>query len=832
MAMKTAESDKQKQLRKSHEDAKIAAQDSLAQTTVAPPATASEDGLKLLVQARLSVSSPSDSFEHEAESMADEFVKSIHGRTVAAPTTSVGSVARSVPDSGLVEGSGGLATTDDTASAIMSARAGGQALSGDVRSRFEGFFGADLGGVKIHNDGTSDNLCRSINAEAFTTGNDVFFSSRSFKPGSSSGDHLLAHELTHVVQQGNAPTLSRRAMPDIQRSWWNPFADKKTQKVADAGEIVGLGKGGTGIHGAVEGKSVDADGKHVPPDMQPQAVKDSAITGGALGLVTSVSALFTTIVRLVTEWDNETTGSARDQLIASVKSALSICQNSTSIAVTAGAAVASGAIPGIGLAYSTIDLGKQIIAVHETNKAAAITEGQIDQLKKAEATSPSLENKKLLVSLTNLAASARSEYIRSIFRLTSDLISMGGQITLLATAPTGAGAVVGAALIAAGAIGHGLVALQSKISQWSSASALAASRDELNRAQLELDMHKAAMGGEPTEEQMRKSEELGKRVDDLAVENLGIDAYAAAAQLIKYSAGLVKPDGELDAEATSLVSQFNISASWLQNYVKGGSTPEMLDKGAKLICEFVGKSPDAKGLVDDLKGAASFVASKIQWLASGGYWVLKFASKIVLSVAITPVALLVGLFGKLTGNPELGYQFIEEYDRTVTKAGNDIEGAVKKKFKDEQHPYFESKRDIEQRTATEVQMPLSDYFISKKDRGTDAKPGTVTDLLKAPYKKLFAMANAARIDGSKPFAGSAEQMSYVDNMVTTIIQSHVARLFPTRISKDSIKVVMGKVDFKYIGREKAQTKGWFAGLRGREDASKHPHPETTIDDLL
>ena len=176
MAMKTAESEQQKQLRKSHEAAKIAAQDAPAQTTVAPPATASEDGLKLLVQARLSVSSPNDPFEHEAESMADEFVKSMHGRTVSAPTSSAGSVARSVPDSGLVEGGGGgLATTDDTASAIMSARSGGQSLSGDVRARFEGFFGADLGGVKIHNDGTSDNLCRSINAEAFTTGSDVFF---------------------------------------------------------------------------------------------------------------------------------------------------------------------------------------------------------------------------------------------------------------------------------------------------------------------------------------------------------------------------------------------------------------------------------------------------------------------------------------------------------------------------------------------------------------------------------------------------------------------------------------------------------------------------------
>ena len=230
MAMKTAESEKQKQQGAGFESADIASQSASANTVVAPPTTSSEEGLQLLVQARLSVSSPNDPFEHEAESMADEFVKSIHGRTVSAPSSSAGSIARSVPDSGLVEGGGGLATTDDTASAIMSARAGGQALSGDVRARFEGFFGADLGGVKIHNDGTSDKLCRSINAEAFTTGNDVFFSSRNFKPGSSSGDHLLAHELTHVVQQGNAPALSRRAVPDIQREWYNPLSWGKSDE--------------------------------------------------------------------------------------------------------------------------------------------------------------------------------------------------------------------------------------------------------------------------------------------------------------------------------------------------------------------------------------------------------------------------------------------------------------------------------------------------------------------------------------------------------------------------------------------------------------------------
>ena len=821
MAMKTAESENQKQHGAAPESATVIPDSASASTAIAPPTTSSEEGLQLLVQARLSVSSPNDPFEHEAESMADEFVKSIHGRTVSAPTSSVGSVARSVPDNGLVEGGGGLATTDDTASAIMSARAGGQALSGDVRSRFEGFFGADLGGVKIHNDGTSDNLCRSINAEAFTTGNDVFFSSRSFKPGSSSGDHLLAHELTHVVQQGNAPALSRRAMPDIQRSWWNPWADKKTQKTADAGEGVGLGKIGTSIHGGVEGKQVDDQGKYVPPNMQEQSVKDSAITGGALGLVASVSTLFASIVRLVTEWDNETGSSARDQLIASVKSALSVCQNSTSIAATAGAVVASGAIPGIGLAYSTIDLGLQIIKVHETNKAGATAQGRIDELKKAEEKSPSLENKKLLASLTNLAASAKSEYIRSIFRLTSDLISMGGQITLLVTGPTGIGATVGAALIAVGAVGQGLVALQSKIAQWTSSGALTASREELNRAQLELDMHKAAMGGEPTEEQTKKSEELSQRVDDLTVENLGIDTYAAAAQLIKTSAGLVQVNGEFDPEAISLVGQFNISETWLKNYVKGGATPEMLDKGAKLICEFVGKSPDAKGLVADLKAAASYVASGIKWVASGGYWVLKFASKIVLSVAITPVALLVGLFGELIGRPQLGYQFIDAYGETIESIGSGIEdgvagvyNAAAKKIAGNQPKYFTNSIDVQERTVDEVFPLINNYFNSKAERGTDVKPDSVTALLKDPYKKLTETAKVAHSDGTEPFAGPAEQMLIVDKSVEEIIRG----LEPKRVNKASIKVVMGKVHFEYEGSKKAKTKGWFAGLRGREAA--------------
>jgi Domain of unknown function (DUF4157) len=62
-------------------------------------------------------------------------------------------------------------------------------------------FGANFGSVRIHTDSQSDQLNRSINAQAFTTKSDIFFSKGKYDPGSRSGQELLAHELTHVVQQ-------------------------------------------------------------------------------------------------------------------------------------------------------------------------------------------------------------------------------------------------------------------------------------------------------------------------------------------------------------------------------------------------------------------------------------------------------------------------------------------------------------------------------------------------------------------------------------------------------------------------------------------------------
>lgn len=89
-------------------------------------------------------------------------------------------------------------------SGIQAARGGGQPLDSGARASLEPAFGVDFGNVRVHTGSQADQLNRDLSARAFTTGSDIFFRQGEYRPGSSSGRELLAHELTHVVQQGGA----------------------------------------------------------------------------------------------------------------------------------------------------------------------------------------------------------------------------------------------------------------------------------------------------------------------------------------------------------------------------------------------------------------------------------------------------------------------------------------------------------------------------------------------------------------------------------------------------------------------------------------------------
>ncbi|MCG8456766.1 MAG: DUF4157 domain-containing protein, partial [Holophagales bacterium] len=91
---------------------------------------------------------------------------------------------------------------DGLESEIQGAKGGGQALDDTVRAPMEQAFGTSFEGVKVHTDGQADTLNRDLDARAFTTGSDIFFRQGQYQPDSSEGKSLLAHELTHVVQQG------------------------------------------------------------------------------------------------------------------------------------------------------------------------------------------------------------------------------------------------------------------------------------------------------------------------------------------------------------------------------------------------------------------------------------------------------------------------------------------------------------------------------------------------------------------------------------------------------------------------------------------------------
>jgi Domain of unknown function (DUF4157) len=85
----------------------------------------------------------------------------------------------------------------DTAAQIQSARGGGSSLDAGTRSTMESGFGTSFDDVKVHHDSTSDVLNRRLTSHAFTTGSDIFLRG----DASPSDNHLIAHELTHVVQQ-------------------------------------------------------------------------------------------------------------------------------------------------------------------------------------------------------------------------------------------------------------------------------------------------------------------------------------------------------------------------------------------------------------------------------------------------------------------------------------------------------------------------------------------------------------------------------------------------------------------------------------------------------
>jgi hypothetical protein len=221
-------------------------QSSTSQPTVAPavtpltakPATRQNQALvswlMARVQPKLTVNTPNDKYEREADTVADQVMR-MSNPTIGQSNTPA--IQRACTDCEeeiqrqpieeeeekvvqLKSQNGATpAVSPQTASQIQGLPGGGQPLPLATRAFFEPRFGRDFNKVRVHTGTRATQSTQAINARAYTYGNHIAFARGQFNPHSTDGQRLLAHELTHVVQQTGASQMAKSEdSPDVSRA--------------------------------------------------------------------------------------------------------------------------------------------------------------------------------------------------------------------------------------------------------------------------------------------------------------------------------------------------------------------------------------------------------------------------------------------------------------------------------------------------------------------------------------------------------------------------------------------------------------------------------------
>ncbi len=166
------------------------------------------------LQFKLMVGAADDRFEREADRVARRVVNSIGSSSEISQAGRVDrdliedeDMPRSKPIQRAAIGMAGGEVTPDIDGRLSAARASGQPIEPRLRRSMESAFGADFSAVRMHVGPQIDRLNADLSARAFTHRSDVFVRSGDYRPATRAGRELIAHELTHVVQQGGAPQL-------------------------------------------------------------------------------------------------------------------------------------------------------------------------------------------------------------------------------------------------------------------------------------------------------------------------------------------------------------------------------------------------------------------------------------------------------------------------------------------------------------------------------------------------------------------------------------------------------------------------------------------------
>jgi hypothetical protein len=182
-----------------------------------------------IVQAGLNISQPNDKYEKEADAAADKVMKmsepqvqrqneeeeeeeTVQTKPVGEQITPLVQRQPEEEEEEMLQAKadrGGFEVGEAFGSQLKDAASEGQTMHQRERAYFEPRFGVGFSGVRIHTGSKAQQLARSINAQAFTHGSDIYFGAGKYNPYSAEGRHLMAHELTHTIQQSGT-NISRQ----------------------------------------------------------------------------------------------------------------------------------------------------------------------------------------------------------------------------------------------------------------------------------------------------------------------------------------------------------------------------------------------------------------------------------------------------------------------------------------------------------------------------------------------------------------------------------------------------------------------------------------------
>ena len=189
------------------------------QTVQAPTAATGVGQDFSLIQTKLAINKPGDKHEQEADRIAEQVVGT------PAP------IAQTITPLIQAKGSGGATASEAVTTEIAATRGGGSPLPASSKQVMENRFGTDFSRVRVHTGDYAARMSRDLHAKAFTVGSDIYFNNGTFSPESQAGKHLLAHELTHTVQQGAAPKGAQLAIQKADGDKAStPFGDFVAEK--------------------------------------------------------------------------------------------------------------------------------------------------------------------------------------------------------------------------------------------------------------------------------------------------------------------------------------------------------------------------------------------------------------------------------------------------------------------------------------------------------------------------------------------------------------------------------------------------------------------------